>query len=83
MKNNTKSFIAASIVTTIFILAGIGPGIINMLGYTILLAIFGDNSYETVKYEKLIIYSFDILCILIVFWLTYKIVNKILQLKNQ
>ena len=67
MNSKAKSYIVASIITAIFMIVAIQPGIINMIGYTICISIFGENSGETIQYEKTFIYSFDILLGLIVF----------------
>ena len=72
MKRRKSSIVIALIVTAIFLLFAIRPGIFNMIGYAIDLSIFGENSPESIKYEKLVIYSFDILCGLILFFLCFQ-----------
>ncbi len=79
MENKTISLITASAITIVFMFFAIKPGIFNMIGYTISLLIFPENSSENVKYGKIIIYLFDILCGLILFWLVHKVMSRILR----
>ena len=79
MRKRNKSVIAASLITVIFMFLAIRPGILNMIGYTISLLIFPENSEENIKYGKTIVYIFDILCGVLVFWGVYKISNRIFK----
>jgi hypothetical protein len=79
MDKKIISLIIALVISIVFMFFAIRPGIFNMIGYTISLLIFGDGSSNIIKYEKVIIYSFDALCGLIVFWIIYKVANSILK----
>ena len=79
MENKTISLVTASAITIVFMFFAIKPGILNMIGYTISLLIFSENSPENLKYGKVIIYLFDILCGLFLFWIVYKLMSKILR----
>jgi hypothetical protein len=79
MGNKSVSIIIASAIAIFFLFFAIKPGIFNMIGYTISILIFPENSSENLKYGKVIIYLFDILCGLILFWILYKLMNRILR----
>ena len=79
MEKKTISIITASVLTIAFLLFAMRPGIFNMVGYTISVLIFPENSEENLKYGKLIILLFDILCGGILFWIVYKVMNRILK----
>ena len=82
MKNRTISMTTALIITIVFLFFAIKPGIFNMIGYTISLLLFPANFSNNLKYEKIIIYLFDILCGLILFWIVFKAVSRILRKKT-
>jgi hypothetical protein len=79
MLNKTISIITASIVAVVFMLIAIRPGVINMIGFGIYQTILSKNSPASIKYQRAFIYLFDILLSLILFWLVYKIANRILK----
>lgn len=79
MDKRTINIIIASVITIIFLLFALRPGIFNMIGYTISLLIFPENSDENLKYGKFVIYLFDILCGIILFWIVFKVANKVLK----
>lgn len=79
MENRTISIITALVISIVFLFFAVKPGIFNMIGYTISLMIFPENSSENLKYGKIIIYLFDILCALILFWIIYKVMSRILR----
>jgi len=60
-------------------LIAIRPGIFNMIGYSITLLIFPENSQENLKYGKIIIYLFDTICGLILFGIVFKLSNRIFK----
>ena len=73
MKQKSISILIALIIAIIFLFFAIRPGIFNMLGYSISIIIFPENSLENLKYGNLIIYGFDVLCALLLFWIVYKL----------
>ena len=79
MKAKLISYSISLVITIIFFLIIIRPGgLFSLIGYTISLLIFPQNSKESIRYENLIIYTFDVLCALGVFFLIYKLlINKI------
>jgi hypothetical protein len=79
MENKTISIITASVITIVFLFFVMRPGIFNMIGYSISILIFPENSEENLKYGKIIIRLFDILCGGILFWIIYKIMKGILK----
>ncbi|MFT3908300.1 MAG: hypothetical protein QM737_02655 [Ferruginibacter sp.] len=76
MEKKKVSIITASIITIVFLFFAMRPGIFNMIGYTISILIFPENSQENLKYGKLIIRLFNILCGGILFWIAYKIMMR-------
>ncbi|MFT3908303.1 MAG: hypothetical protein QM737_02670 [Ferruginibacter sp.] len=76
MEKKKVSIITASIITIVFLFFAMRPGIFNMIGYTISILIFPENSQENLKYGKLIIRLFNILCGGIIFWIVYKIMMR-------
>jgi hypothetical protein len=79
MRNKAISIITASIVAVVFMLIAMRPGVINMIGFGIYQTILSKNSPTSIKYERAFIYLFDIFLSMILFWLVYKIVNRILK----
>jgi hypothetical protein len=80
MKPKIISIAIATIIAVIFFFYAVRPGPINMLGYSISLFILPENSGEHLKYERTIIYSFDVICGILVFWGVYKSINGIPKL---
>ena len=76
MKSKAPSLAIALIVAIIFLFFAVKPGAFNMIGYSISLLIFPENSPNSLKYSDVVIYSFDVLCALLLFWLVYKLVKK-------
>lgn len=79
MEKKTISVITATTIVIIFLFFAMKPGIFNMIGYTISLLIFPENTSENLKYGKVIIYLFDIICGVILFWIVYKVMKIILK----
>ena len=79
MKKKTISIITAAVITVVFLFFVMRPGIFNMIGYTISILIFPENSEENLKYGKIIIRLFDILCGGILFWIVYRVMKVILK----
>ena len=77
MNSKIKSCIFSSIITAIFIVVIARPGMVHMLGYAIFLVIFGEGSNESIRFEKIFLYSFDAMLGLIVFTISFKILKKI------
>ena len=75
MGKTLKCIIVALVISIIFLLFAVQPGIFSMIGYAISLLIFPENSPEHLKYGNLILYLFDIFCGVIVFWIVYKMMN--------
>lgn len=65
------------LVAIFFFVFAIQPGVFNMIGYSISMLIFSENSTENIKYSKIIIYTFEILCGVMVYFITYVIVKRI------
>jgi hypothetical protein len=77
MKRKVIPIGIALVITIVFLAFAIRPGIFNMIGYTISLLILPENSPESLKYGKIIIYSFDVFCGVLLFWIVYKILSRI------
>ncbi len=77
MNKKHKSNLISFLVAIFFFLFAIQPGIFNMIGYSISILIFPENSNENINYSKIIIYTFDILCALMVYFITYAIIKRI------
>jgi hypothetical protein len=78
-QKKTISILTASVITIAFLFFAITPGIFSMIGYTISIMIFPENSDENLKYGKLILCIFDILCGGLLFWIVYNIMKRILK----
>ena len=79
MEKKTISIIVALVIAIVFLIFAMRPGIFNMIGYTISILIFPENSEANLKYGKLIIRLFDILCGGVLFWIVYKIMIRVLK----
>ena len=77
MKQKTISILIALIIAIVFLFFAIRPGIFNMLGYSISILIFPENSSENLKYGNLITYGFDIVCALVLFLIVYKVAKRV------
>ena len=55
-------------VSVLFFLFAIQPGVFNMVGYSISILIFSENSTENIKYSHMVVYAFEILCAVLVFY---------------
>jgi hypothetical protein len=77
MNKEIKVVIVALIITTIFMIIALRPGLFSMLGYSLDLLIFGDNTSDSIRYEKLVIFSFDALFGSIVFFISYKVAKNL------
>jgi len=64
-------------VAVLFFLFAIQPGVFNMVGYSISILIFSENSTENIKYGHIVVYAFEILCAVLVFYSVKVIVNRI------
>lgn len=77
MKRKSVSVAIALLLAVVFTIYAIQPGIFNMIGYSISILIFPENSPENLKYGKAIIYSFDILCGVLVFFIAYGVLKRL------
>ena len=64
-------------VAAFFFLFAIQPGVFTMVGYSISILIFSENSTENIKYGHIVVYAFEILCAVLVFYSVKVIVNRI------
>jgi hypothetical protein len=71
--------ITASLITALFIYFALKPGAFNMIGYAIYINIIPQNSEASIKYEKAFIYSFDIVCGILLFWIIYKLTKRVVS----
>jgi len=76
MRNKVISVLTASIVSGILLIYIIQPGIFNMLGYIIHQFVWNFGMKEST-----FIMTFDFICVLIFFWITYRLMNNILKNK--
>ena len=79
MTKKTISMLTASLITVVVMIFAIGTGILNMIGYTISLYIYPENSGENLKFGKLIIYLFDIICGLLIFFIVRRLADRVLK----
>jgi phage shock protein PspC (stress-responsive transcriptional regulator) len=77
MNKKQVTTLIAFLVAIIFVVFAIQPGVFNMIGYSISILIFPENSTESIKYSKSIIYAFDILCGVLVYFIAYGIIKRI------
>lgn len=77
MNRKILRFLISTISALIFFFVAFRPGIFSMIGYTISLAIFPQNSVESVKYNDTIIVLIDVLLTLLVFFIVFKMTKLI------
>jgi hypothetical protein len=77
MNKKTVANLISFFVAVLFYLFAIQPGVFNMVGYSISILIFSENSTENIKYSHIVVYAFEILCAVLVFYSVKVIVNRI------
>ena len=77
MNKKHVSNLISFFVAALFFLFAIQPGVFNMIGYSISILIFSENSTENIKYGHIVVYAFEILCAVLVFYSVKFIVNRI------
>ncbi len=76
MKNQTLAIVIALIIAGVFLSYALRPGAFNLIGYSIHEAIWPGGANESN-----FIRVFDIVCGIIIFWIAYKILIRILKVK--